>query len=472
MNTYDIALNNNSKQVNWINDKCDNYDYMIAVFSGAVAGIIDSLFVNSPLNTKLGTLSDNVTDNIVKKIANILWQSDTRNVSGGKSKQPPDTLEKSIAYLERAFPVNYDARYSNDLLNTNGALSSMSPKNHHLMSLSHSPDLIGLIFSILDQYSGNASFINNGKIIQLIPMQDSRNNKITYMQGTTFESKLFCGICNWLGHLASDVSGSSSTRMPNKTGRGSGLPLPFYELLLLSNNQTDNNDFVQIAIKVFEDGYDLRFGMAMSIPVMISELSVKILWSLKKHYYSKQAWKYCVPNQEHSDLRLMILMSNATLCLFDATDSLIRTTISGGNPITLMLHMNYIAWTRLLMLVFRELRIRYGSQVDIAVNRYFSELGLNDSFALKEYYNRMNTLDNSLATDFRNFVDDIEKKHTEFIKSANYSLNSNIGTSNDRMKNSVAFAKNQQVNPNRIFNNTTELTNYFSKSTINPSNKI
>lgn len=468
--TYEIALDNSSKEINWTNDKCDNYDYMIAIFCGAVAGIVDSLFVGSPLNSKLGTLSDSATDNMVKKIANMLWQADGRSTSGGKSKLPPDTLDKSIAYLERSFPVNYDARYAKDLLDPNGALSSMSPKNHHLMSLAHSPDIVGLIFSILDQFTGQASFINNGKIIQLIPIKDSRNNKISYMQGTTFESKLFCGICNWLGHLASDISGSSSTRVPNKSGRGSGLPLPFYELILLSNND-DSNGFAQIAIKVFEDGYDLRFGMAMSIPVMISELSVKVLWAFKKHYYSKKEWSYCLPSNKYSDLRLMLLISNATLCLFDASDATIRTALKGGNPVTFVLHLNYVAWARLLVLVFRELRIRYGSKVDNVINRYFAEIGLNDAYALREYYNRMNTLDQKLALEFKNFIAEIEKTHTEFINQANNSLNSNIGTSTDRMNNSIAFAKTQHVNQTRILTSTTDLTTYFSKSTNNSSNE-
>ena len=194
-------VDKNAKDIKWANDKCDKYDYMIAAFCGLAAGIVDALFVGAPGQGKLGQLTDKGTDDMVQKIANMLWNGDGRNSIDGKPKHAPDTLEKAISYLEQSFPVNYDARYAPDLMNTNGVLSSMSPKNHHLMSLAHSPDIVGLIFSILDQFTGAASFIDNGKLIRLVPMKDARNNKVVYMQGTNIQSKLFCGVCNWLGHL-------------------------------------------------------------------------------------------------------------------------------------------------------------------------------------------------------------------------------------------------------------------------------
>ena len=80
----------------------------------------------------------------------MLWNGDGRSSSEGRPGKAPDTLEKVISYLEQSFPVNYDARYSSDLLDSED-ITSMSSKNHHLMSLAHSPDIIGLLFSIIDQ---------------------------------------------------------------------------------------------------------------------------------------------------------------------------------------------------------------------------------------------------------------------------------------------------------------------------------
>lgn len=458
MNTTERILDKRAKQTEWSKDKCDKYDYMIAVFCGFSAGIIDALFVGAPRQGKLGTLTDKGADELVNKIANMLWSGDGRSHLDGKPRKAPDTLEKSISYLEQAFPVNYDARYASDLLNANSALSSMMPKNHHLLSLAHSPDVIGLLFSILDQFTGTTSFIDDGKLIRLYPIRDARNNKIMYMQGTVFESRIFCGICNWIGHLASDLCGSSSTRVIGKVGRGVGLPMPFYELFLLMDfGNFDGHSFAELAIKVFEDGYDLRYGAAMAIPVMITELSIKIIWSLKRHYYLKKGWKDCIPSQKHGDLRMMIIVGDATLCVVDGADAAIRTAVSGGNPITFMLHMNLVAWSRLIILVFKELRIRYGSVVDQAVGKYLAELGLNDKYALKQYYDRINALNQQLEQLLKDFIVGVEQEYKDFIEDANKSLNPMIGTATDRRLASIEFAVKQGVVNERIFRSPEEL---------------
>lgn len=457
MSAYEISLDKQAKEIEWARAKCDKYDYMIAVFCGLSAGIIDALFVGAPGQGKLGNLTDKAADNMVQKIANMLWSGDRRSSAEGRPIQAPDTLEKAISYLEQSFPVNYDARYGKDLQDA-GRISSMGPKNHHLMSLAHSPDIIGLLFSILDQFTGKASFINNGKLIRLVPVKDARNNKVMYMQGTNFESKIFCGVCNWLGHLASDLCGSSSTRREGKTGRGAGLPIPFYNLFLIMDfGNFDGNSFADIAIKVFEDGYDLRHGAAMAIPVLIEELSIKVIWALKQHYYAKKEWKDCIPSAKHADLRMMLLIGNASLCLVDGIDAAIRTGVSGGNPITFILHLNLVAWGRLIMLVFRELRIRYGSVINQAVEKYLAQIGLNDAYALRQYYERMNLLDQKLDLMLKNFIIKVEEEYKVFMKGLDSSLNPASGTPEERKRASICFAIKQGVDPKRIFMSTEEL---------------
>lgn len=334
----------------------------------------------------------------------------------------------------------------------------MAPKNHHLLSLAHSPDVVGLLFSILDQFTGSASFVDNGKVIRLIPIKDVRNNKVMYMQGTNIQSKLFCGVCNWLGHLASDLCGSSSTRRVGKTGRGVGLPMPFYNLFLIMNfGDFDGKSFADIAVKIFEEGYDLRHGAAMAIPVIIEELSIKVIWAFKRHFYAKKDWRDCIPSPKHADLRMMLLVGNATLCLVDGIDAGIRTCVSGGNPITFVLHLNLVAWGRLIMIIFRELKIRYGGVVNQAVSKYLSEVGLNDAYTLKQYYDRMDVLDQKLELMLKDFVVNIEREYEAFMNGMNKSLNPTMGTAEQRRIASVEFAKNQGVSENRIMRTPEEL---------------
>lgn len=458
MSVYEMLLDKQAKEIEWSKAKCDKHDYMIAAFCGLAAGIIDSLFVGAPRQGKLSLLTDNYADDMVQKIANMLWKSDRRSSIDGKPKKAPDNLEKAIAYLEQSFPVNYDARYAKDLMDTNGAVSSMLPINHHLMSLAHSPDIIGVIFSILDQFTGKASFVDNGKLVRLVPIKDARDNKVMYMQGTNFESKIFCGICNWLGHLVSDLVGSSSTRRVGKTGRGAGLPMPFYELFLMMDfGDFDGRSFADVAVKVFEDGYDLRHGATMAIPVLIEELSIKIIWVLKQKFYAKNKWKDCIPTSKHADLRLMLLVGNATLCLVDGIDAAIRSSTSVGNPLTLILHLNLMAWSRLIMLIFREFRIRYGSIVNQTVSKYFAEIGLNDAYALKQYYERMNAIDQKLDQILKDFIVNTEREYKAFLNGLDRSLNPALGTPEKRRTESVNFAKQQCVSTSRIIKTPEEM---------------
>lgn len=445
-------------------DKCDKYDYLIAVSCGLAAGIVDALFIGVPGQGKLGRFTDKSADGLVQKIAKMVWNGDGRT---NRPKHMPDTLEKSISYLEQSFPVNYDARYAADLKDANGLLAHMSPKNHHLLSLAHSPDIVGLLFSILDQFTGLASFVEDGKLIRLVPVTDARNNKITYMQGTRFESKIFCGICNWLGHLASDLCGSSSTRRAGKTGRGAGLPMPFYGLFLMMDfGNFDGASFADVAVKIFEEGYDLRHGAAMAIPVMIEELSIRVIWALKRHFYHKKDWKDCMPSSKHADLRMMLIVGNAALCMVDGLDAAIRTGIKGGNPIMFILHLNLIAWGRLLILIFQELRIRFGSIIDQEISRYFSEIGINDRYALKQYYDRMNMLDQKLDQRLKDFVINTEKQYQLFVEEVNRSLNPAYGTSEQRRIASVDFARKQGISEKRIMKTPEELRYWLGEGWI------
>ena len=51
-------------------------------------------------------------------------------------------VASAIGYLERKFKVNYDQRYTADV----DSVFAMSTKNHHIKSLAHSPDVVGLFF--------------------------------------------------------------------------------------------------------------------------------------------------------------------------------------------------------------------------------------------------------------------------------------------------------------------------------------
>lgn len=384
---------NEIKQL-FYHDKCDKYDYLVAVGCGAIAGLVDIFFLGSPADSKLERWTDAQVDQAVMAFARKLgWKPNAQNAQNVKS---------AIGFLERGFAVNYDQRHSGDVNN----LFRMSTKNHHLKSLAHSPDPIGLFFSILNQFTSTSSFFSNGKLITIETESfDVQENFRDWplLQGHNFAAKLFCGFLNWLFHIMSDVAGSSGA-----IGRGSGVALPFYELFQLcdfGNLQVGQyrNTIATIATKVFEEGYDARFGLTMSIPVILCDLSIKLLWAIKHYFYNKRPLSECIPNKWHDDLRIMLIFGDGTLCLMDGADAAIR---SGGNWVNFFLRLNIIAWFRLVSLVLREICIRTGisfpvqkqletnAKVNDALKLYLSELEQIDFEAFRketEHYNRMIT---------------------------------------------------------------------------------
>ena len=341
------------EQINIERAQCDKYDYMIAASCGVLAGMVDVFFVGAPGQSVLQGTVDKGADELVKKTAQTFFKFDKR--TSGKTKKMPESLEQCISYLEQAFPVPYDARYAKDLKVGEGVLDGMWAGNHHLYSLAHSPDVIGLIFSIIDQFTNMASFVDNGHLIRVEPKRSS--GAVPYLQGTNTISRLFCGFVNWLGHLMSDLSGSSSTRKTGKTGRGTGIQMPFYELFLFCDfGNIDGNTIADIAVSAFEQGYDARFAATMAIPVVLNDLFIRVIWALKSHFYAKKEWKQCIPTNKHDDLRVMVLVGTGSMCVVDGMDAFAK---SGGNPVAFVCRLNLVGWGKLTMMAIKELAIRY-----------------------------------------------------------------------------------------------------------------
>jgi hypothetical protein len=340
------------------NANCDKYDYMIAGTCGVIGGLIDILFVGTPGDSKLGNIADNQANKITEKFAEFVGWDKNKAVEKGKN-----TTASAIGYLEEKFKINYDQATTHA---TDGAVNNLSLKNHHLKSLSHSPDLIGLFFSILNQFSSTSTFISNGKIITI-------NTETFELQGNDFVSKIFCGFANWFGHIMSDWSGSSGT--VGQGGRGMGVPIPFYNLLQMMNFGEfgqHKQTFATITTKVFESGYDFRYGMAMAIPVVVTELLIRFMYSMKAHFYHSKDWKDSIPNANIPELRRMLLVGHGTLCLLDGVDACIR---SGGEMVTFLSRTNLLAWVRFGQLSLKELNAWYNAgHIDAdAVDEYLDK---------------------------------------------------------------------------------------------------
>ncbi|WP_223208287.1 coiled-coil domain-containing protein [Campylobacter coli] len=342
------------------NANCDVYDYLIAATCGAISGLIDILFVVAPGQDGLSKFTDEMANKTTEKFAQMLgWDKEKAMKKGS------NTLKSATGFLERKFKINYDQVRTNGKNGTGGMVEYLNPKNHHLKSAGHSPDIIGLFVSILNQFTSTSTFINNGQIITI-------DTETFDLQGGNFIAKIFCGFANWFGHLASDWTGSSGSQ-----GRGSGIPIPFYNLFLMCDFGSfgqHRQTFAQIATKVFEgyeykiknehnkeetkkiESYDFRHGIAMAIPVAITELLTRFMYVMKARFYYCKDWKECIPNANIPELRRMLLVGHGTLCLIDGVDAGIRSGNPIANPVVFLSHTNLLAWVRFSHLALKEIK--------------------------------------------------------------------------------------------------------------------
>ena len=384
---YSMLVNSKENRELFYRDQCDKYDYLTAVACGAIGGVVDIFLVGAPGDSVLGKWTDAQTDKAVISFAKKMgWKPKAGNEGNVKG---------AIGFLEkkREFKVNYDQRKPGDV----GDLFNIAPGTHHMMSLAHSPDLIGLFFSILNQFTSTASFIADGRLITI-------DTATFELRGGNFLMKIMCGIATWFGHLMSDVAGSSGAH-----GRGSGIVMPFYELFGLckfGSFGADKKDLAEVAMEAFTNGYDFRFGMAQAIPVTITELTIRLIWAIRRKFQMKLPLRDCIPSAKHDSLRMMLIIGHGTLCVMDVVDAGIR---SGGNYLAFFMRINMVAWCRLLSLVLKEVLRKIGivdsldetiaalQRAKLALNEYLTELEKIDIERFKEETSAFQCLETDLA---------------------------------------------------------------------------
>lgn len=174
----------------------------------------------------------------------------------------------------------------------------------------------------------------------------------------------------------------------------------------------DKQDMAAIATRAFQEGYDLRFGLATAIPVIITDLSIRLIWALRRHFQYGEPLKECIPTQKHVDLRIMLIFGNGTLCVMDGIDA---GTRSGGNFLAFFMRLNLIAWFRFVTLVLKEVCIRLGisaplqayleayKRINEALLFYLHELEKIDIEAFKleteEYNNIIKSFENTITNE-------------------------------------------------------------------------
>lgn len=347
-------LNETIDTIKSLKPECDKLDYSLAVSSGALCGIMDIFLVGGdPVNSPLTALTDNWVDNRVKDFAKLC----------GWPAKNGDSLASAIRYLENKFAIPYDQHGAGD---AGQSIFGLTPTNHHFKSLAHHPSLLGLFFSILDQFTNQSHFVTVGELISL-----QKADSGFELKGENLLSKLFCAFTNWFGHLVSDVAGSSGSK-----GRGMGIPSPLWtwtsDIIAIKRTlkipvSDFNQSMNEIAMKIFTQGYDIRFQVAQSIPVLINELVVRLFYSIrrmlqyfngyaKEEWIMKNLWNSCEPFSNPT-VKRMLTIAHGTFCLIDLSDATIQgmgVGVTAFNPVVFFMRVNIIGIGRFTISLYGE----------------------------------------------------------------------------------------------------------------------
>lgn len=180
--------------------KADSLDLIIAVGSGLLCGLLDLLWVGD-FDLACGrVLSSEEIDEFVMKTAHVLGYSG-------------DDLKGAVGHLEKNFSLASDGNTS----------EFGGGRQHHLRDFAHHPTIVGLMFSLLTQFTGQSYGTTRDGSFQVVDVVIESQQWI----GKDIPTKIVNGTIKWFFHLVSDVAGSSST--VGKSG-GTGIPGPILSL--------------------------------------------------------------------------------------------------------------------------------------------------------------------------------------------------------------------------------------------------
>ena len=199
-NDLDAVIYDLDKQIELLSSQADKWDYLVAVASGILCGMLDILWVGDFSLKKGRVFASDKVDGFVEKTANLL---------GFKG----DGLKNAVKFLEEKFPIPCDGNTPD----FGGGLQ------HHLRDFAHHPTIVGLIFSLLTQFTEMSYGTDVNGVFKVVPVLDKSKSFI----GKDIPDKLFKGTVVWFFHLVSDMAGSSSTA--GITG-GTGIPGPILSL--------------------------------------------------------------------------------------------------------------------------------------------------------------------------------------------------------------------------------------------------
>ena len=366
-------------EIDSLTNHADGLDYAIAVASGIIAGIIDSVWVGEfSLDSANKWGGEKVNNFIIK----------TAQRQGYKG----DSLTGAVKFLEDRYPIAADK----------ATADFGGGKQHHLRDFSHHPTPIGLLFSLLTQFTRKIYGTDVTGAFKVVPISGKEpigkklhKELIPYgLIGRNLPEKLMFGVVNWVFHMVSDMAGASGSIKAGSVG--TGLPGPLVSLLkeisalpiFRRMNEDGYKEFSVWVSKLFngtllakrdENGkiveavkFDLRteIGVAhelgrQAVPVIVNECVVRGFYFIRRLFcelrdknvrsisgLGEVDWK-TLPFKNRTVVR-MLTISTGTFMAVDIADAAIR---SGGFNHMCLLRINYIGVGRFVIAVGTDIKM-------------------------------------------------------------------------------------------------------------------
>lgn len=203
------------------------------------------------------------------------------------------------------------AKVPYDLVNKDG----LSSKLHRLMSLGHSPDLLGVVFGVKDIVCRTCTFVDQFGRFQVI----DRSN---YGYGGGTEPDLLQALVKVIAHGFSDVFTAK------------GLPAPFLSVLQLVNVNSGvtlrkggpSVSVTHLVRYMYSNGYDLRHFMTMAIVPSIAELIIRTYHTLRTCRNEADLGKTGIRGK--FKLSKMLALTHGLL----ASGNIVKIALSNWNP--------------------------------------------------------------------------------------------------------------------------------------------
>lgn len=225
---FDRIIFELDNKIDWLSSQADVADYLISIGSGVLCGVLDILWTGEFDLARGRKLGSSTIDTFVEKTAKLLGCKD-------------DDIKNCVRFLEDKFPIPSDGNTSD----FGGGLQ------HHLRDFSHHPTVIGLMFSLLTQFTYKSYGTDTKGMFIVVDVPESSRVFI----GKDTAEKIIYGTIIWFFHLVSDMAGSKSTA---GISGGTGIPGPILSMAkelaalpLFKNVRVQDKSLSQFISKIF-----------------------------------------------------------------------------------------------------------------------------------------------------------------------------------------------------------------------------